>query len=432
MKFLETLRNAWKVKDIRTKILFTLAMLLVFRLGTFVPVPGVDAGQIPGILGGGEEGVDGLIGLFDTLGGGAFANFSIFAMGIMPYINASIIMQLLTVVVPTFERWSKEGEEGKKKLQQAIRYATVIIGSVQSIGLSFAFRNAISGYWDFTAFERFTSITLIVLSLTAGTAFLMWLGEQITEKGIGNGISLIIFAGIVSQLPVTVTQYYQLLAAGTVSIFAVALLLLVAVMVVAGVVYIQEGERRIPVQYAKRVVGRKMYGGQATHIPLKVNQAGVIPVIFATSILMFPSAIGQFTDNAVVSAIAGFFEIGSISGQILQVVLIVFFAYFYTAITVNPEDLADNMKKNGGFIPGIRPGRPTAGHIQTILSRITLVGAIFLALIVMLPFILGGLVDGINIGIGGTSLLIVVGVALETMKQIESQMLMRHYKGFMS
>ncbi|WP_350343829.1 preprotein translocase subunit SecY [Proteinivorax tanatarense] len=421
MKFLETLRNAWKVKDIRTKILFTLAMLLVFRLGTFVPVPGIDSAQVQNLV---QDG-GGLLGLFDTLGGGAFANFSIFAMGIMPYINASIIMQLLTVVVPTFERWSKEGEEGKKKLQQAIRYATVVIALIQSIGLSFGFRGFVDNF-------GVGSVTLIALSLTAGTAFLMWLGEQITEKGIGNGISLIIFAGIVSQLPATLMRYFTLWQAGELQLFGIVMLLLMAVLVIAGVVYIQEGERRIPVQYAKRVVGRKMYGGQATHIPLKVNQSGVIPVIFATSILMFPSAIGQFTNNAIISAIAGFFDIASVSGQILQVLLIIAFAYFYTAITVNPEDLADNMKKNGGFIPGIRPGRPTAAHIQTILTRITLVGALFLALIVMLPFILGALVDGVQIGIGGTSLLIVVGVALETMKQIESQMLMRHYKGFMS
>lgn len=348
----------------------------------------------------------------------------------MPYINASIIMQLLTVVIPTFERWSKEGEEGKKKLQQAIRYGTVIIGMIQAVGLSFAFSGYIEGIHVMTGFERFTAQALIVLSLTAGTAFLMWLGEQITEKGIGNGISLIIFAGIVSQLPVTVTQTFKLLRLGEYQIFEVAMLIFIAVVVIGGVVYIQEGERRIPVQYAKRVIGRKMYGGQATHIPLKVNQSGVIPVIFATSILLFPSAIQQFTDNPILSAVAGFFDIGTISGQILQVILIIFFAYFYTAITVNPEELADNMKKNGGFIPGIRPGRPTAGHIQSILNKITLVGALFLGLIVSLPFILSNF-TAIEVGIGGTSLLIVVGVALETMKQIESQMLMRHYKGFM-
>lgn len=419
MQFVETLRNAWKIKDLRRKMLFTLAMLFVFRLGSFVPVPGIDARGVADQISAGG----GLFGLFDVFSGGALSNFSIFAMGIMPYINASIITQLLTVVIPTFERWSKEGEEGRKKMTKVTRYGTVLLGSIQGFGLSFAFRQ----YMPSTGFG---SIALVVVSLTAGTAFLMWLGEQITENGIGNGISLIIFAGIVSRLPVMIINYVNLMILGEESIFTGLLMLVIALVVLVGVIYVQEGERRIPVQYAKRVVGRKMYGGQSTHIPLKVNQAGVIPVIFATSLLLFPATIGEFWPNAIVQAIANFFSVQSISGQILQALLIVFFAYFYTAITVNPAELSENMKKNGGFIPGIRPGKPTSSHIERILTRITLVGALFLALIVVIPFAVGNLA-GVNIGIGGTSLLIVVGVALETMKQIESQLIMRHYKGFM-
>ncbi|QNO14771.1 preprotein translocase subunit SecY [Alkalicella caledoniensis] len=418
MQFVETLRNAWKIKDLRKKMIFTLAMLFVFRLGSFVPVPGIDPAGIAGQVEGG-----GLLGLFDIFSGGALSNFSIFAMGIMPYINASIITQLLTVVIPKFEAWSKEGEEGRKKLTQVTRFGTVILGTIQATGLSFAFRGYMSS-------SDLGSLALVVISLTAGTAFLMWLGEQITENGIGNGISLIIFAGIVSRLPLTIIQYIELIRVGEGHIFTALILVAIALVVLVGVIYVQEGERKIPVQYAKRVVGRKMYGGQSTHIPLKVNQAGVIPVIFATSLLLFPATIGEFWDNAVVNVIARFFDMSTVSGQILQALLIVFFAYFYTAITVNPVELADNMKKNGGFIPGIRPGKPTSSHIERILTRITLVGALFLALIVVIPFAVGNLA-GVNIGIGGTSLLIVVGVALETMKQIESQLIMRHYKGFM-
>lgn len=430
MQLLATLRNAWHIKEIRRKLLFTLAMLLVYRLGSFVPVPGIDSAVVRDILSGGGEGGGGLFGLFDLFAGGALSNFSVFAMGIMPYINASIIMQLLQVVIPKFEEWAKEGPEGRKKLMQVSRYGTVGLGLIQAIGMSFAFSSAIgvSRATDPTGY--FLSLFVIVLSLTAGTAFLMWLGEQITDKGIGNGISLIIFTGIVSRLPAVILQTYSLLRAGEINIFQVLLLLVLALVVIAGMIYVAEGERRIPVQYAKRVVGRKMYGGASSHIPLKVNQAGVIPVIFASSLLMLPQTLGQFWQNNILQKIAGFFTLGTISGTLIATVLIIFFAYFYTAITVNPTELADNMRKNGGFIPGIRPGRPTSNYIQRIISRITLVGALFLALVFALPYLLQGVV-GMQIGIGGTSLLIVIGVALETMKQIESQMLMRHYKGFM-
>lgn len=431
MQLLATLRNAWHIKDIRRKLLFTLAMLLVYRLGSFVPVPGIDREIVADILGGGGQGGGGLFGLFDVFAGGALSQFSIFAMGIFPYINASIIMQLLQVVIPKFEEWAKEGPEGRKKLMQISRYGTVVLALIQAIGMSFAFRTAIGASKAADPLSYYLTLVVIVFTLTAGTAFLMWLGEQITDKGIGNGISLIIFAGIVSRLPIVTIQTFKLMQAGEVNIFQILIILVLAVVVIAGMIYVTEGERRIPVQYAKRVVGRRMYGGASSHIPLKVNQAGVIPVIFATSLLLLPQTIGNFWQNSILQRIADFFTLGSWTGTILAVLLIVFFAYFYTAITVNPGELADNMRKNGGFIPGIRPGRPTAGYIERIINRITLVGALFLGLVFALPYLIQGAMGGLQIGIGGTSLLIVIGVALETMKQIESQMLMRHYKGFM-
>ncbi|HPZ23076.1 MAG TPA: preprotein translocase subunit SecY [Bacillota bacterium] len=431
MQLFATLRNAWRIKDIRRKLLFTLAMLLVYRLGSFVPIPGIDSSWIRENILDGQQTGGGLFGLFNVFTGGALSNFSVFAMGIMPYINSSIIVQLLQAVIPKFEEWAKEGAEGRKKLTQVTRYGTIILGLIQAIGMSLAFRQAINISKSANPAGYYMTLVIMVLSLTAGTAFLMWLGEKITEKGIGNGISMIIFASIISRLPLSVVQAYALLKAGEISIINILIILVLAVLVIAGMVYVSEGERRIPVQYAKRVIGRKMYGGASTHIPLKVNQAGVIPVIFATSLLMLPQTIGQFWDNKVLQKVAGFFSLETTwSGKILATILIIFFAYFYTAITVNPVELADNMRKNGGFIPGIRPGRPTSDYIMRIINRITLVGALFLAVIVVLPYVFEKIV-GMRIGIGGTSLLIVIGVALETMKQIESQMLMRHYKGFM-
>lgn len=426
MQLFATLRNAWHIKDIRRKMLFTLGMLLVYRLGTFVPVPGIDSKAIWELISGGDTSGGGLLGLFNVFTGGALENFSVLAMGIIPYINASIIMTLLQSVIPKFEQWAKEGAEGRRKLTQASRYATVILGLLQAVGMTLAFR----GYINASGSRYYLSLVVIVLTLTAGTSFLMWLGEKITEKGIGNGISMIIFAGIVSRLPTSAIQTYALFKTGEINIINILALAALAVIIIAGMIFVTEGERRVPVQYAKRVVGRKMYGGASTHIPLKVNQAGVIPVIFASSLLTLPQTIGQFWDNRIIKAIAKFFAQGTWSGMLLTAGLIVFFAYFYTAITVNPVELADNMRKNGGFIPGIRPGRPTSSYISRIINRITLVGALFLAVINAVPYALRGLV-GMDIGIAGTSLLIVIGVALETMKQIESQMLMRHYKGFM-
>lgn len=415
---LETLSSALKLPDLRQKITFTLLMFLIFRLGAHIPVPYIN----PEILS--EMMQNNIFGFFDIISGGAFKSFTVFAMGIMPYINASIIMQLLTVIVPHLERLAKEGEEGRKRIVQYTRYGTVILGSIQGIGMTFYLRPALVN-------PGFLTYAVIVITLTAGTAFLMWLGELITEKGIGNGISLIIFAGIVSRLPMGTYNLFQEVRAGETSFIAVIAFAIIAVVVIAGVVAIQEGQRRIPVQYAKRVVGRKVYGGQSTHIPLKVNQAGVIPVIFAMSILMFPTTVATwFPENGFAQFVLRHFNFNAPLYLIFYALLIIFFTYFYTAVTFNPSDVADNIKRHGGFIPGIRPGRPTADFIERVLGRVTLAGAIFLAAIALLPNFIMSL-TGLNIQFGGTSLLIVVGVALETMKQMESHLLMRHYQGFM-
>lgn len=416
---LSALSNILKIPELRQKVVFTLAMFLVFRAGTHIPVPGVDASTIEQLFNQGN-----LFGLLDLFSGGALSKFSVFAMSITPYINASIIMTLLTVVVPKFEAWSKEGEEGRKKITQITRYGTVVLGFIQAIGMALGLKAAIIN-------PSIGTILLVALTLTAGTTFLMWLGEQITEKGIGNGISLIIFAGIVSRLPDGLNVIFQYLKAGTIGYFSVVLFLIIAAAMIIFVIAITQGQRRIPVQYAKRVVGRKMYGGHSSHIPLKVNQAGVIPIIFASSVLMFPVTIAQFIDVEWVKTAAGWFAWGTALNTTLYALLIVFFTYFYTAVTLNISDMAENMKKYGGFIPGLRPGKPTADYLDRVMTRITLVGAIFLAFIAVLPNIVVWTTGIQGVYFGGTALLIVVGVALDTMKQIESLILMRHYQGFM-
>ena len=416
---LSSLVNILKITELRQKVLFTLAMFMVFRLGTHIPVPGVNAEVIEQLFNSGS-----LFGMLDLFAGGALSKFSIFAMSITPYINASIIMQLLTVVVPTFESWSKEGEEGRKKISKITRYGTVILGFVQATGMAYGLKDAIIN-------PSISSILLIALTLTAGTTFLMWLGEQITEKGIGNGISLIIFAGIVSSLPKGIGVIYKYLQAGTISYFNVALFLIIAIAMIVLVIAIQQGQRRIPVQYAKRVVGRKMYGGHSTHIPLKVNQAGVIPIIFASSVLMFPVTIAQFINIPWVKTLAGYFAWGTPLQTVLYALMIVFFTYFYTAVTLNISDMAENLKKYGGFIPGLRPGKPTADYLDRVMTRITLAGAVFLAFIAILPNFVAAITHIEGVYFGGTALLIIVGVALDTMKQIEAMVLMRHYQGFM-
>ncbi|HBQ27973.1 preprotein translocase subunit SecY [Peptococcaceae bacterium SCADC1_2_3] len=416
---LKSLLTAVKVEELRKKILFTLAMLFVFRIGAHIPVPGIDIKVFNDLIASGI-----IFGFFDVISGGAFKNFAVFAMSITPYINASIIMQLLTIVIPQLERLAKEGEEGRKKIAQYTRYFTVVLAFIQAIGMSVALRQAFVK----PTIEQYL---IVALTLTAGTTLLMWIGEQITEKGIGNGISLLIFAGIVSRVPAgfyQVTEYFQ---AETINILNILTMAVIGVLVIAGIVLVNEGQRRIPVQYAKRVVGRKVYGGQSTHIPLRVNQAGVIPLIFASSILMFPQQLATwFSGNNASNWFTTYFGWGTAAHTIVYALLIIGFTYFYTAVIMNPVDVADNIKKYGGFIPGIRPGRPTAEFISRVMSRITLAGAIFLALIAILPgFVL--LATRIpNVYFGGTALLIVVGVALDTMKQVEANLLMRSYQGF--
>ncbi len=417
----ETLKNAWKIPDLRKKILYTIGMLIIFRLGSTIPVPLLSADALQSIFGNTDNS---MLGFIDIISGGAFSNATIFAMSITPYINSSIIMQLLCVAIPALERMQKEGEDGRKKIAQMQRYGTVVLALIQAIGLYFLLRSAVIN-------PGFMSALVIIITFTAGTAFLMWLGEQITEKGVGNGISLIIFAGIVSRLP----QMFMALYTLDNWIFSIGILVF-AVIVIGFIVWMTEAERRIPVQYAKRVVGRKMYGGQSTHIPIKVAAAGVIPIIFAMSIISFPGTIAAFFgvnagDAGFWGTVLKYLSTDSLVYGAIYFVLIIFFTYFYTAIQFNPIEIANNMKKNGGFIPGIRPGRPTSEYISRVLSKITLAGAVFLGVIAVLPILMNKFMHVSNLAIGGTSLLIVVGVALETVKQIESQMLVRHYKGFL-
>lgn len=423
----QTLINAWKIPDLRKKILFTILLLIVFRFGSIIPVPGLDKAALQALAGDPNS----LFGFFDTISGGAFGNATIFAMSITPYINSSIIMNLLTVAIPALERLAKEGEEGRKKIAQYTRYGTVILGFIQAAGLYAALQSSVTN-------PGFLSFATITLTFTAGTAFLMWLGEKITEKGIGNGISLLIFIGIVSRGGTAVQSIISYLQGEYFSFWSIAsiiLLLILAIIVIGFVVTINDGERRIPVQYAKRVVGRKMYGGQSTYVPLKVAMAGVIPIIFAMSILSFPPTIARLftTQPAPGTFWYGFlqlFQMDSWFYGIVYFLLIIFFTYFYTSIQFNPVEMANNMKKNGGFVPGIRPGKPTSDYIAKVLSKVTLIGAVALGVIAVLPIALNG-ISGMQIGLGGTSILIVVSVALETVKQLESQMLMRHYKGFL-
>ena len=416
---LAALANIFRIAELRQKVIFTLAMFIVFRAGTHIPVPGVNASVIEQLFRSGN-----LFGLLDMFSGGALSKFSIFAMSITPYINASIILQLLKVVVPTLEQWSKEGEEGFKKTTKLTRMLTVALAFIQACGMAYGLRMAINN-------PGILSVLLIAITLTAGTVFLMWIGEQITARGVGNGISLIIFAGIVSRLPDGLKIIFQYLQAGTVNILNVILFAAIALAMVVFVIIISEGIRKIPVQYAKRVVGRKAYGGHTSYIPLKVNQAGVIPIIFASSVLMFPVTIAQFVDVPWVKSMGKLFEWGSPLQTTLYVLMILFFTYFYTAVSLNIGDLSDNIKKNGGFIPGLRPGNPTTEYLDKVMSRITLAGAVFLSLIALMPHVIGWVTRIEGVYFGGTALLIVVGVALQTMKQIESMVLMRHYHGFM-
>ncbi len=423
----ETIRNAWKIVDLRKKLIYTFVLLVIFRLGSVIPVPMLDPEQMKSLFSADNS----MFGFLNMVSGGAFQNATIFAMSITPYINSSIIMQLLCVAIPALERLQKEGEEGQKKIGQMMRYGTVVLALVQAFGLYFLLKsyNAVTN-------PGFTTALVVITTFTAGTAFLMWLGEQITEKGVGNGISLIIFAGIVSRIPSAVTSLWTSIQGGQLNWFGAAAVVILVVLVIGVVVAMNEAERRIPVQYAKRVVGRKMYGGQSTHIPIKVASAGVIPIIFAMSIMAFPGTVASFFgvqagDKGFWGGFLKVFSSDSWIYAVLYFLLILFFTYFYTAMQFNPIEISNNMKKNGGFVPGIRPGRPTSDYVSKVLSRITLAGAIFLGIIAVLPIFMNLALNISNFAIGGTSLLIVVGVALETVKELESQMLMRHYKGFL-
>ena len=439
----KTIRNAWSIPDLRKKLLFTLLIIIVFRIGSVIPVPFLDASALAEAMGDITSG-NTMLAYLNTLSGGAFANATLFAMGITPYINSSIIMQLLCVAIPPLERMSKEGEAGRRKIGTITRYVTVGLGLVQGTAYYLYLKNTVteSGKHITTfneGFDMWFSAIVIVLVFTAGTALMMWLGEQINKYGIGNGISMLLFAGIVAQLPATIStlgQYWGLAAEGSTQFYVlVPLWVLIFVAVIWVITFMQDSERRIPIQYAKRVVGRKMYGGQSSHLPIKVALGGVLPIIFASSILSIPGTINLFLNIQPNDGFWGpFFAAFNTSGwlyMVLYFLLIIMFAYFYTTIQYNPIEMANNLKSNNGTIPGIRPGAPTADYIKNILSRITLIGALFLAFIALLPHIYGAATGMGQMSIGGTSIIILVGVALETVKQLESQMMMRHYKGFL-
>ncbi|NLA84415.1 MAG: preprotein translocase subunit SecY [Clostridiales bacterium] len=420
----ETLKNAWKIEDLRKKIIFTLIMLLVYRVGTYVPVPGVDSSFIKAVI---DQ--SGLLGFLNIISGGAFANFTVFAMSITPYINASIIMQLLTVAIPKLEQLAKEGEEGRKKIAQYTRYFTVILAFIQAFGITFGLARSSGALLQ----NNVWTYIVVSMTLTAGTAFLMWLGEQITEKGIGNGISLIIFTSIISRAPIAVVRLFEMaFRTKSMNPLLLPLILVFMVALIAGVIFIDMGQRRIPVQYSKRVVGRKVYGGQSTHIPMKVNSSGVLPIIFAVSVLAVPQTIAQFTaqDSGFALWVDKYFSQDSGLYAVLYALMIIFFTFFYTQITFNPVEISNNLKQYGGFVQGIRPGKPTADYLMRISNRLTLVGALFLAFVAIIPIVVTAITK-VPMSFGGTAILIVVGVAMETSKQLESQMLMRHYKGFL-
>jgi preprotein translocase subunit SecY len=450
MKVLEAFTNVFRVPDLRKRLLFALALLAVYRLGGHIPTPGIDTNKLEQFF---QQNQGTLFGYLDVFSGGSFRRLTIFALGIMPYITSSIILQLLTVVVPTLERLQKEGELGRRKITQWTRYLTVILALIQSFGIAMALQGAQQG---FVTTPGVGFVLMTVLSLTTGTAFIMWLGEQITERGIGNGMSLIIFTGIVVGLPAAILEMWTKVSSGDWNALQVIIILVMMIAVVGFIVLVERGERRIPVQYAKRVIGRRMMGGQSTHLPLKVNAGGVIPVIFASSLLAFPQTLTtvQFVkDSPVLSGMLGAMAGSTPLYYLLYTVLIMFFCFFYVSIIFNPNEAADNMRKYGGFIPGIRPGKNTADYMNNILTKITVVGGLYLSVLSLLPQIMisgiklqrlpgiGNWIDatfprwlldglGVNFYFGGTSLLIVVGVAMDTVNQIEAQLIMRHYEGF--
>lgn len=425
---LEGLGSVSKIPELQRRILFTLLLLVVYRIGVYIPTPGIDNVALLSYF---EQAKGSLFGMMDMFAGGAFSNFSIFALGIMPYISSSIILQLLTVAIPHLERLSKEGEAGRRKITQYTRYGTVVLSTIQGFGIAWGLQHmagpsgspiVLQPGWSF--------VIMTVITLTCGTAFIMWLGETITEKGIGNGISLIIFAGIVCRMPAAIGNTYRLATSGELGVLVILLLTFMMIFVIGAIVFVEGGQRRIPVQYAKRIVGRKMYGGQTTHLPLKINSAGVIPPIFASSVIMFPATIANFAPQSWMKDIASYLVPGKVGYELLYVAFIFFFCFFYTAVTFKPDDVADNMKKFGGYVPGIRPGKKTADYIEDILEKLTFSGAIYVSLVCVLPSVL---ISQLNTPFyfGGTALLIVVGVAMDTASQIESHLLTRQYDGFM-
>jgi preprotein translocase subunit SecY len=425
MGILSSFQNIFKIPELKSRIFFTLILLAVYRVGAHIPTPGINGEALSKFLA--EKG-GALMVFFDMFSGGALSRVTIFALGIMPYISASIILQLLTVVIPAIGKLAKEGEAGRKKIVRYTRYGTVVISAIQSFGIAAGLEGMQNGAFIQNPGWSFRLLTM--LTLTSGTAFIMWLGEQITERGIGNGISLIIFAGIVARFPNAVISTTRLIQAGELSLFFVIALVVMMVAVVGAIIYVERGQRKIPVQYAKRVVGRKIYGGQSTHLPLKINTSGVIPPIFASSIIMFPATVAGFIAIPWVQAIAKQLSPGTVMYTLLYVGMIFFFAYFYTAIIFNPVDISDNLKKYGGYIPGIRPGQKTSEYIYKVLSRLTFVGAFYLAIVCIIPEIL---IQRFHVPFyfGGTSILITVGVALDTISQIETHLLTRSYEGFL-
>ena len=427
---LQTLRNAWKIEELRKKILFTLVIILLYRLGNAIPVPDVNIALLNAYF---AQQQSTILGLLDVMSGGAFSNATIFALSIQPYINASIIIQLLCIAIPSLERLSKEGgEEGRKKIASITRYATVAIGLIQGFAYYMLIMNNnmlnadAQGIW---------SAIVIILTFTSGSALIMWLGEQITEFGIGNGISMILFASIISRLPTSLITTVRNIAAGNLQWWLAVLMLIGAIAMIVLIVYVNDAERRIPVQYAKRVVGRKMYGGQSTHLPMKVNMSGVMPIIFAQSIASLPATVAALFAGKTDGWVNTWFANNSIPYAIIYFLLIIFFAYFYSTIQFNPVEVANNLKKNGGYIPGFRPGKPTSEFIQKVLNKITLFGAIYLGIIAIVPILISHFSNAAaltGLSLGGTSIIIVVGVALETVRALEAQMLMRNYKGFLS
>jgi len=425
-RLITSFQNIFKIAELRKRLLFTLVMLVVYRVGAHIPTPGINNEELHKFL---IEKGGSLIGFVDIFTGGALSRLTIFALGIMPYISASIILQLLTVVIPHLSKLAKEGERGRKKIIQYTRYGTIGIALVQSFGIAIGLEGMNQGAFVMEKGWAFRLMT--VITLTAGTAFLMWLGEQITERGVGNGISLIIFAGIVARLPSAVVQTFELYQVGQLSFALLVVLGFVMLAVVAAIVFLETGRRKIPVQYAKRVIGRRVYGGQSTHIPLKINTAGVIPPIFASSIIAFPATIAGFIQIPWVQAVGSQLAPGSVPYTLIYISMIIFFCFFYTAVVLNPVDMADNMKKYGGFIPGIRPGQRTSDYIYKVLTRVTFAGSLYLATVCVIPELLIYKL-GVPFYFGGTSLLIVIGVGLDTAQQIESHMLMRNYEGFLA